>query len=92
MDKFIGDDKAIEAATLHTLRERGGTWAVYQNVALDSANCGHITFLKFGPGCTHESPPEHMPDTSAGLGWKYRHVGYVDLKNGEIVDRPSQAA
>jgi hypothetical protein len=83
MDKLIGDPQ-IEPETLNTLRQRGGSWAVYQNLAWDSVGAGHITFLKFGPGCTHEIPPAHMPDTAAGCGWKYRHVGFVDLNSGRV--------
>lgn len=91
MDNLIGDPQ-IDHDTLKTLQQRGGTWAVYQNVVLDSAMVGHVTFLKFGPGCTYEAPPEHMPDTAAGLGWKYRHVGFVDLNSGRVVDQTRAAA
>jgi hypothetical protein len=66
------------------MRERGGTWAAYQNQAMDSADFGHLQFLKYGPGCTHESAPFRFPDTAHGLGWKYRLIGNVDLTTGEI--------
>jgi len=79
-------DAEIAPEPLDQLRARGGTWAVYQNVAMDSAAFGHVQYIKYGPGCTFERPPEKCPDTSAGLGWKYKHVGFVDLAQGRIVD------
>ena len=69
---------------LETMRERGGSWAAYQNVAMDSADVGRLQFIKFGEGCTHTTPPEKCPDTSASPGWKYRFVGIVNLDTGEI--------
>ena len=67
------------------MRQRGGQWAAYQNVALDSIGLGHLQFLQYGPERTFETPPASMPDTQAGVGWKYRHVGFVDLASGEVV-------
>jgi hypothetical protein len=81
--KLVGDGK-IEAEPLAQMRDRGGSWAVYQNIAMDSADLGRLQFIKFGPGCTHETAPEKCPDTAAGLGWKYALVGVVDLATGEI--------
>ena len=89
MDRLIGDVK-IEPDTLATIRQRGGTWAAYQNVAMDSAGLGHLQFLQYGPERTFKTPPVTMPDTQAGLGWKYRHVGFVDLVSGEIVPKGDQ--
>jgi hypothetical protein len=80
----------IAPESLAQMRARGGTWAVYKNVTFDSADFGHLQFLKYGPGCTFERPPETCPDTPHGLGWKYQHVGYVDLALGKIVkEEPS---
>lgn len=59
-------------------------WAAYQNVALDSANLGHIQFLAIGPDNTFKEPPKQAPDTQHGLGWKYRFIGWVDLETGEV--------
>jgi hypothetical protein len=59
-------------------------WSAYQNVALDSDSCGHIQFLAIGPTNTYKHPPKHMPDTKAGLGWKYQFIGWIDLMTGEI--------
>ena len=70
---------------LQAMRERGGQWAMYENQALDSASRGHLQFLKFGPGCTYEVPPAQYPaDTPFGLGWRYRHVGEVNLETGGL--------
>ena len=84
MDKMIGDSE-IDANTLATMRQRGGQWSAYQNAAMDSASLGHLQFLQYGPGRTFREPPVSMPDTQAGLGWKYRHVGFVDLASGKVV-------
>ncbi len=86
MDRLIGDAQ-IPVETLAVLRQRGGKWAAYQNVGMDSANLGHIQFLKFGLGCTYSAPPEqYLADTAAGAGWRYRHVGFVDVAGGLIVE------
>lgn len=74
----------ITMEALRQMQERGGSWAAYQNVALDSAGAGHIQFLKVGPDCTFKTPPKRCPDTPSGLGWKYSYVGMVNLLTGEI--------
>lgn len=74
----------IDPDVLAEMRKRGGTWAVYRNICMDSRDLGRLQFLKFGPGCTHETPPERAPDTpSCGPGWKYRLEGTVNLSTGE---------
>ena len=84
MDKLLGDGK-IHPQTFAAISRRGGKWAAYQCVALDSSQLGAVQFLKYGPDCTFKAPPEAMPDTPAGIGWKFRHVGFVDLASGQIV-------
>lgn len=80
-------DPGITSEVYAVLKNRGGTWAAYQNVDLSSAGIGHIQFIKYGPGCTFERPPMKCPDTSSGgLGWRYAHVGYVDLVKGLVVE------
>lgn len=75
----------IEAEPLAAMRSRGGRWAAYQNVALDSANLGHCQFLQFGLGRTFIEPPKTMPDTAWGAGWKYTYQGEVNLETGEVI-------
>jgi hypothetical protein len=83
--KLLGDEKPAPEA-LEQMKKLGGTWAAYQNVALDSANCGHLQFLKVGEGCTYKEPPDKYPaDTSSGVGWRYLFVGMVDLEDGTIL-------
>ena len=84
MDKLLGDGK-INRQTFEAIRQRGGHWAAYQCLALDNSQLGAVQFLKYGQDCTFKAPPEAMPDTPAGIGWKFRHVGYVDLDAGKIV-------
>ena len=84
MNKLIGD-AAIDLDALQTMKDRGGEWYAYQNMALDSADAGRIAFLQCGEGRTFTTPPDKHPDgTSIGPGWKYLHVGQVDLETGEI--------
>lgn len=77
-------DKAHPEA-LEAMRASGGSWAAYQNKALDSGLVGQLQFLAVGPGRTFETPPEQFPaDTAAGAGWRYRFIGLVDLETGEV--------
>lgn len=76
----------VHEEALAAMRERGGSWAVYENQALDSSNAGHLQFLKYGPGCTYAEPPPQYPlDTVHGMGWRYRRIGTVDVETGKIV-------
>lgn len=59
-------------------------WAAYQNMAMDSANRGHLQFLAVGPQNTFKEPPRQYPDTQFGLGWKYKFVGWVNLETGAV--------
>lgn len=87
---LLGDATPAEEA-LEQMRERGGTWAAFQNIAMDSASLGHLQFLKVGEGCTFTEPPEKYPkDTEHGMGWRYYFVGFVDLTDGTI--KPSLSA
>jgi hypothetical protein len=76
---------AVAETALRQMRERGGKWAAYENVALDSNNLGHLQYLMYGEGCTYGKPPERYPaDTEYGTGWRYVFVGLVDLGAGVI--------
>lgn len=74
----------IEENQLKVMRERGGTWACYENKALDSVDAGRRIYIKYGPGCTFEVPPPHAPDGPYGTGWKYLIVGSVNLETGTV--------
>jgi hypothetical protein len=78
-------DKPDEQS-LEFMRISGGTWATYQNVALDHSQLGHLKFLKYGKGCTFESPPKpRLPDGPDGaINWAYQFRGLVNLETGEI--------
>lgn len=68
----------IETATLDALLRSGyDTYGVYRNEATDSASCGQVIFLAYGPGCTLAEPPPHAPDGSYGMGWKFCLIGTV---------------
>jgi len=80
---------SIEPEALTHMRKisrPGKFWAVYQNVAMDSANFGHLQFLLCGAYCTFAEPPVTYPaDNAFGMGWRYRSVGTVNLETGEII-------
>lgn len=77
----------IDAESLQAMRDRGGSWAAYQNMEPRSAAHGHVIFLR------HDgTPPSSAPDGPHGTGWKYLHIGEVDLASGEVrLARPRQA-
>jgi hypothetical protein len=78
-------DATVHETSLGQMKERGGKWAAYQNVALDSVGLGHLQFLKYGEGCTFTVPPDKYPsDTEHGMGWRYLLVGSVDFESGSI--------
>ena len=85
-------DVSIDPGALKLLRERGGTWACYQNCDLGDENLGRLQFLQYGQGCAFEHPPDRAPDAKACLGWRYVHAGYVNLHTGEIVATPEEAS
>lgn len=69
----------LHASTVRTLRDRGGTWALYQNQALDSGSAGQVVCMRYGPDATLAEASEQMPDTPQyGPGWKYRLVARVE--------------
>lgn len=72
----------VEVEALEKMRSQcpGARWACYQNIALDSAYCGHLQFLAVGEGLTFKQAPAQYPQD-----WRYRFVGWVDLASGEVV-------
>lgn len=60
--------------------DRGDGVAVYRNMAMDSANCGHRKFLSFGSKqCQLEpkdlvdgQPPQRLPDIGSQINWQYQ--------------------
>lgn len=76
----------FDESALSVIRKRGGTWAAYENKAMDSSSAGDRICLQFGKGCTYEAPPPCLPDGPYGSGWKYVLIGIVDLESGEITD------
>lgn len=76
---------ALNIMRFHAERGSKARWAAYQNMALDSANAGHLQFLSIGPDNTYQEPPEQYPaDNEHGMGWRYRFVGWVDLETGQV--------
>jgi hypothetical protein len=59
-------------------------WAAYQNHDLGHPELGHLQFLATGPGNTFKQPPDRFPDTARRIGWRYVHVGFVNLETGKI--------
>jgi hypothetical protein len=75
---FLMVDTAAHGVVKRWL-ERGDGVAVYQNQALDSANCGHRKFTSYGSTVAQLEvidPPERMPDIDHGpTPWAYRLEG-----------------
>jgi hypothetical protein len=88
MGKLIGDDKpgpeALAAMRKFAAETPGTTWAAYQNHDLGHYDVGHLRFMAIGPGCTFKTAPERHPDTPQLIGWRYIHVGTVNLETGQI--------
>ncbi len=78
---------------LNHMRKRGGCWAAYQDQDLGHYDLGRLCFLQYGPGCSYLVPPPRYPDMPAiGCGYRYLHIGYVNLETGEIEDQGQPAA
>lgn len=78
---------------LEHMRKRGGTWAAFQNCNLGHYDLGRLAFLQYGPTCGYPVPPPRYPDCAViGVGWRYLHVGYVNLTSGEIEETEQPVA
>lgn len=80
---ILGTEKPGPEA-LAQMREGGGDWYAYQSHDMSSSTLGQLQFLQCGPGRTFETPPERMPDSHLGIGWRYSLCGRVNLETGEI--------
>ena len=58
--------------------------AIYQNQALDSNNAGHLVFIIVGSARTLKEAPPKAPDGPYGMGWRYLHVGFLDLETNQL--------
>lgn len=83
------DQDTIDPEALYYMRQSKGDWYAYRNEDLGHPECGRLSFLKCGPGCTHKKPPVQSPDTDhIGPGWRYRLHGKVNVKDGTIEPVP----
>ncbi len=77
--------EAVEAMQKSPYNYPDTRWAAYENHALDSATAGELRFLAVGPRNTYQVAPDRYPDSpQLGVGWRYVHVGWVDLATGTI--------
>jgi hypothetical protein len=83
-EKLRADAEALEQMRKAEYNHEDTRWAAYQNVALDSIDVGRLQFLAIGPQNTFKEPPQRMPDSQHGLGWRYMFVGWVDLETGDV--------
>jgi hypothetical protein len=70
----------IAPETVATIKERGGTWGVYQNLNFDSSKRGHVQFLRYGEGCTFLELPARLPDTNTAINHAYVLVHRVNAE------------
>jgi hypothetical protein len=94
MNQPIEEHQRPDEESLKQMRERGGTWAAYENKEIGHPKGGHMQFLKFGPDCTLERPPERLPYTNTQINWRYWLVGVVNLQTGliEEYNSPTETA
>lgn len=59
-------------------------WAVYQNHDLSHHEIGALRFLAVGPNNTMPAAPVFYPDSHLGPGWRYVHVGFLNLDSNTI--------
>jgi hypothetical protein len=89
MSKLLGVETRPDPEVLQLLRERlkpGQSWAAYQSMDMSSVTLGDLRFLLVGPDATFATAPESFPDSHLGIGWRFRHIGHVDLEVGKIVE------
>jgi len=90
-----GDERPAPSA-LAAMRSSAGNlpgtrWAVYQNHDIGHRDLGHLQFIAVGPQNTLKEATERAPDTQAcGMGWRYLHVGWVNLETGAIYAEENQ--
>lgn len=88
MDGLLGDGQVYSESVEDMKRSRCNLkdtkWVAFQNHVMDSEAFGHIIFLAIGPENMIKDVPKHLPDSEHGMGWKYRFVGYINLKTGLI--------
>jgi hypothetical protein len=84
--------EAVEAMQESPYNFPDTRWAAYENHALDSATAGELRFLAVGPQNTHQVAPDRYPDTQLGVGWRFVHIGWVDLGTGTIEPSRSRCA
>jgi hypothetical protein len=66
---------------------RGEVGKVAEPKAQAHWDAGHLKFLAVGSQNTLKTAAPRMPDAGGEINWRYVHVGFVDLVNGEIVER-----
>lgn len=85
---IINDEKAADEALAQMKSSpynyADTKWAAYQNLDMSSRGIGHLQFLAVGPQNTFKEAPAHAPDSAAGLGWQYVHMGWVNLETGKV--------
>ena len=68
----------LDPSVVTALRERGGTWAIYENQNFNSSRAGHLQLLRYGEGCTYVEPPTRMPDTETSINHSFVLVHKVN--------------
>ncbi len=93
MAELVGDYSGGLASdeALAALRNRHSLYgnpedkvAVYQDQALDSAAAGSLVFIIIGPERTLKEAPVKAPDGPYGMGWRFLHVGFLNLETNQL--------
>lgn len=81
------DKTALSQMKIGVKMYPGVRYAAYQNHDIGHAQLGHLQFLAVGPNNTYKEAPPRFPDTQSAIGWRYVHVGWVDLETEEITEQ-----
>jgi hypothetical protein len=72
-------------AKMVSLKKHKSLWVAFQNHDTGHKDIGVTIFLSIGEDSMNHTIPSCAPDGKGwGLGWRYKPVGYVDLKAGKI--------
>jgi hypothetical protein len=76
---------APDEKTLADMREYGCKFAAYQNTDATHAGSGELKFLRYGyQNNSYAVPPDMFPVADDDGAYRYKFIGYVNLRKGTI--------
>jgi hypothetical protein len=83
--------RTIPEEIFENLRQRGGSWAVYENHTIGDPSFGSRKFFQFGDGCTYFIAPRQLPNTESQNNQHYEFVGTIDFSIDRVTLCPLPA-